>query len=55
MLVMCVFGFVNSGYSIGMMVYMEKSDWWDYELELVDGYLNNMGVVYGDEENWGGM
>ena len=55
MSVMRVFGPVNSGYSTGMMAYTEKSDRWDHESELVDGYLNNMGAAYGDEENWGGM
>ena len=52
---MRVFGPVNSGYSTGMMAYTEKSDRWDHESELVDGYLNNMGAAYGDEVNWGGM
>lgn len=55
MSVMRVFGPVNSGYSTGMMAYTEKSDRWDHESELVDGYLNNMGAAYGDEVNWGGM
>ena len=55
MSVMRVFGPVNNGYSTGMMAYTEKSDRWDHESELVDGYLNNMGAAYGDEENWGGM
>lgn len=55
MSVMRVFGPVNSGYSTGMMAYTEKSDRWDNESELADGYLNNMGAAYGDEENWGEM
>lgn len=55
MSVMRVFGPVNNGYSTGMMAYTEKSDRWDHESELVDGYLNNMGAAYGDEEDWGGM
>lgn len=53
MSVIRVFGPVNSGYSTGMMAYTEKSDRWDNESELVDGYLNNMGAAYGNEENWG--
>lgn len=48
-----VFGPVNSGYSTGMMNYIERSGTWEKSSELVDGYLNNMGAAYGDEQNWG--
>jgi len=52
---MRVFGPVNSGYSTGMLRYTESSGEWDDKQELVDGYLNNMCAMYGDEENWGDM
>lgn len=55
MSVMRIFGPVNSGYSTGMLSYTENSGKWDHESELVDGYLNNMGAIYGDDENWGAM
>lgn len=51
--VMRIFGPVNSGYSTGMLPYTESSGEWDDESELVDGYLSNMGAIYGDDENWG--
>nr|WP_302828721.1 cobaltochelatase subunit CobN [uncultured Bacteroides sp.] len=53
MSVMRVFGPVNSGYSTGIMGYTENSGSWDDEKEIAHGYLNNMGAVYGDEDNWG--
>ena len=52
---MRVFGPVNSGYSTGMLRYTESSGEWDDKAELVDGYLNNMCAIYGDDENWGTM
>lgn len=52
---MRVFGPVNSGYSTGMLRFTESSGEWDDTQELVDGYLDNMCAMYGDEENWGGM
>ena len=53
MSVMRVFGPVNSGYSTGMLGYTESSGSWDDTKELVDGYLNNMGAMYGDDDHWG--
>ena len=50
---MRVFGPVNGGYSTGMMNYIERSGSWKDSRELVEGYLNNMGAAYGDDENWG--
>ena len=50
---MRVFGPANNGYSTGMMNYIERSGSWEKSSELVEGYLNNMGAIYGDEENWG--
>lgn len=52
---MRVFGPVNSGYSTGMLRYTESSGEWVDRQELVEGYLNNMCAMYGDEENWGSM
>ena len=48
-----VFGPVNSGYSTGMMDYIERSGKWEKTDELVNGYLNNMCAAYGDEAHWG--
>ncbi|MDR3118056.1 MAG: cobaltochelatase subunit CobN [Mediterranea sp.] len=55
MAAMRVFGPVNSGYSTGMIAYTDNSGKWDSENELVNGYLNNMGAIYGDDENWGAL
>lgn len=52
---MRVFGPVNSGYSTGMLRYTESSGEWDDRQELVEGFLNNMCAMYGDDENWGNM
>ncbi|MDR1865855.1 MAG: cobaltochelatase subunit CobN [Bacteroidales bacterium] len=53
--VMRVFGPLNSGYATGMLSYTENPGRWESEKELVDGYLNNMGAMYGDEEHWGSV
>lgn len=50
---MRVFGPLNSGYSTGMIAYTDNSGSWDDQNELVNGYLNNMGAIYGDDDNWG--
>lgn len=50
---MRVFGPINSGYGTGMLPYTENSGSWDDEQQLVDGYINNMSAMYGDEDNWG--
>ena len=50
-----VFGPVNSGYSTGMLSYMENSGAWDRQSELVDAYLHNMCALYGDSTHWGMM
>lgn len=52
---MRIFGPVNSGYSTGMLRYTENSGEWSDSKELVEGYLNNMCAMYGDDENWGSM
>jgi cobaltochelatase CobN len=38
-----------------MLRYTESSGEWDDRQELVDGYINNMCAMYGDEQNWGAM
>ena len=50
---MRVFGPVNSGYSTGILSYTENSGSWEDEKEIAEGFLNNMGATYGDDENWG--
>ena len=50
-----VFGPVNSGYSTGMMNFIERSEKWSSTDELTDQYLNNMCAAYGDDEHWGLM
>lgn len=51
---MRVFGPLNSGYSTGMLGFVESSGSWDDESEIAEGYLNNMGAAYGDDANWAG-
>ena len=51
---MRVFGPLNSGYSTGMLGFIESSGSWDDEDELAEGFLNNMGAAYGDQANWAG-
>jgi len=51
---MRVFGPLNSGYSTGMLGFIESSGSWDDESEIAEGFLNNMGAAYGDEANWAG-
>ena len=48
-----VFGPVNSGYSTGMMDFIERSGRWDSTAELSAAYLNNMCAAYADEQHWG--
>ena len=52
---MRVFGPLNNGYGSGMMSMVEGSWNWEDEGELAEGYLNNMGAAYGDENNWSGF
>ncbi len=49
------FGPVNTGYSTGMLHFTENSGEWDDREQLVDGFLNNMCAIYGDDSNWGTM
>lgn len=50
---MRVFGPINSGYGTGMLPFTENSGSWSDRQELVNGYINNMSAMYGDDENWG--
>jgi cobaltochelatase CobN len=52
---MRVFGPLNSGYSTGMLGFVESSGSWDDESEIAAGFLNNMGAAYGDDANWAGF
>lgn len=53
--VMRIFGPLNSGYGSGMLDFVENSWSWDDESQIAEGYLNNMGAAYGDEEEWAGF
>ncbi len=48
-----VFGGVNGNYGTGIMGMVESSDRWDSTRAVAQTYINNMGAIYGDEENWG--
>ncbi len=48
-----VFGGVNGNYGTAIMGMVEKSDSWDSTKTVAETYINNMGAVYGNEENWG--
>lgn len=48
-----VFGGVNGNYGTGIMGLVESSDRWDSTQVVAERYINNMGAVYGDQEEWG--
>jgi cobaltochelatase CobN len=48
-----VFGGINGNYGTGIMGRVEKGDSWDDEKQLAEQYINNMGAVYGGNEDWG--
>ncbi|PCH71397.1 MAG: protoporphyrin IX magnesium chelatase [Bacteroidales bacterium] len=48
-----VFGGVNGNYGTGIMEMVENSGRWDSTKVVAQTYINNMGAVYGDSENWG--
>ncbi len=48
-----IFGGVNGNYSTGIMGMVENSDRWDSTKSVAETYLNNMGAIYSDEDNWG--
>ncbi|MDE5651201.1 MAG: cobaltochelatase subunit CobN, partial [Duncaniella sp.] len=47
-----VFGGVNGNYGSGIQGMVEAGDRWEKEDEIAETYLNNMGAIYGSEEDW---
>lgn len=47
-----VFGGVNGNYGSGIQGMVEAGDRWENESEIADTYINNMGAIYGSEEDW---
>lgn len=47
-----VFGGVNGNYGTGIQSMVEAGDRWENESEIASAYMNNMGAVYGSEEDW---
>lgn len=50
-----VFGGVNGMYGTNIQGMITSGDKWENEKEIADTYIQNMGAIYGDEENWGEM
>lgn len=48
-----VFGGLNGRYGTGIMDLVEKGDAWDDKSTIAETYLQNMGAIYGTEQNWG--
>lgn len=47
-----VFGGVNGNYGTGIQSMVEAGDRWDKEEEIAGTYINNMGAIYGSEDDW---
>ena len=47
-----VFGGINGNYGTGIQGMVEAGDRWKDEGEIASAYINNMGAVYGSEEEW---
>lgn len=47
-----VFGGVNGNYGSGIQSMVEAGDRWEDSNEIAETYMNNMGAVYGSEEEW---
>lgn len=47
-----VFGGINGNYGSGIQGMVEAGDRWDDAGEIARTYMNNMGAVYGSEEQW---
>lgn len=47
-----VFGGVNGNYGSGIQGMVEAGDRWENESEIASTYMNNMGAIYGSEEDW---
>ncbi len=48
-----IFGGVNGNYGTGIMGMVENSGRWDSTRTVAQTYINNMGAVYGDADDWG--
>lgn len=48
-----VFGGINGNYGTGIMGMVENSDRWDSTKIIAQQYINNMGAIYGNQEEWG--
>ncbi|MCX7986458.1 MAG: cobaltochelatase subunit CobN, partial [Bacteroidales bacterium] len=48
-----VFGGVNGNYGTGIMSLVEKGDAWDSISQIAQTYINNMGAIYSEKENFG--
>lgn len=47
-----VFGGVNGNYGSGIQSMVEAGDRWEDASEVAQTYINNMGAIYGSEEEW---
>lgn len=47
-----VFGGVNGNYGSGIQGMVEAGDRWENSSEIAETYINNMGAMYGSEEDW---
>lgn len=47
-----VFGGVNGNYGSGIQNMVEAGDRWEDSSEIAETYINNMGALYGSEEDW---
>lgn len=47
-----VFGGVDGNYGSGIQGMVEAGDRWENESEIAETYINNMGAIYGSEEDW---
>lgn len=47
-----VFGGINGNYGSGIQGMVEAGDRWENESEIAETYMNNMGAVYGSEDEW---
>lgn len=47
-----VFGGINGNYGTGIQSMVESGDRWEESSEIASVYMNNMGAVYGSEEEW---
>lgn len=47
-----VFGGINGNYGSGIQGMVEAGDRWENSSEIAETYINNMGAMYGSEEDW---